>query len=371
MPLHIRFSLAQGQSFDLHCANVSRRLDGSEVAALAATAEHDYFADDKHTWPAKLPQLIDLGRALHQWLDGPQGWLRSGLRNGETTLLLDLAGPAEAQDLNPATRELVQKLAHLPWELLHDGKVFLAERGVAPIRVMHSRKASTDNANRPLRLLFMATSPEDVAPVLAYENEEATILEATRDQPIHLVVEESGSVSQLENLAASFGKGYFDIFHLTGHGFLNNDTPYFVTENDHGRAEYTTVDQLAQAFGHRWPRLIFLSGCHTAQAPAAGMVPSMAHALVNSGAGAVLGWALPVYDDTGIFAATELYRALATGATLQEAVADARRNMLRTFLQQPTQPYSDWHLLRIYQASPDTPALVTPLMTKGRESPQV
>src|SRR5437667_8226286 len=180
MPLHIRFSLAQEQSFDLHCANQSRRLDGTEVAALAATAERDYFADNKHTWPSKLSQLIALGRALYQWLDGPQGWLREGLRNGETTLLLDLAGPAEAQDLNPATRELVQKLAHLPWELLYDGTVFLAERGVLPIRVMHSRPAATDSANRPLRLLFMATSPENVVPVLDYEREEATVLEATR-----------------------------------------------------------------------------------------------------------------------------------------------------------------------------------------------
>ena len=93
---------------------------------------------------------------------------------------------------------------------LERASAFLAERGVLPIRVMQSRKVTTDTANRPLRLLFMATSPENVEPVLDYENEEATILEATRDQPIHLVVEESGSVSQLENLAASLYRFVFD-----------------------------------------------------------------------------------------------------------------------------------------------------------------
>ena len=49
----------------------------------------------------------------------------------------------------------------------------------------------------------MATSPEDVEPVLNYEREETTILEATERQPIELVVEESGSVLQLKNLVAS------------------------------------------------------------------------------------------------------------------------------------------------------------------------
>ncbi len=98
------------------------------------------------------------------------------------------------------------------------------------------------------------------------------------------------------------------------------------------------------------------------------MIPSMAHALVNAGADAVLGWARPVYDTTGVFAATQLYRALATGRTLLEAVAAARREMLRKFLQNPNQAAcSDWHLLRIYQGVRETTALVTPLKTPNRE----
>ncbi len=125
-------------------------------------------------------------------------------------MLLDLAAPLEARDLNPATESLVRKLGHLPWELLHDGQGFLAERGIQPIRLMRSRSTDAQPANRPLRLLFMATSPEDVQPVLDYEREEATILEATRQQPIDLVVEESGSVSQLKNLVDSFDDDHFD-----------------------------------------------------------------------------------------------------------------------------------------------------------------
>jgi len=371
MPVSIRIALAQQQSFELFCGPQSRRVDWKEVESLAATADREYFgdaqADDDH-WTPRFPQLTALGRSLFDWLDGPQGWLRSGLANGETTVLLDLAAPLEATDLNPATESLVRKLAHLPWELLHDGKAFLAERGIQPIRLMRSRTTDSQPANRPLRLLFMATSPEDVQPVLDYEREEGTILEATRQQPIDLVVEESGSVSQLKNLVDSFDDDHFDIFHITGHGTIEEDTPQFVTEDEQGAAQFTTAEQLADAFGGRWPRLLFLSGCHTAQAPNRGMIPSMAHALVNAGADTVLGWARPVYDATGVFAATQLYQALATGRTPLEAVGTARRDMLRKFFQNPNQAScSDWHLLRAYQGVRDTAALVTPLRTPKRE----
>jgi CHAT domain-containing protein len=283
-------------------------------------------------------------------------------------VLLDLAAPLQAHDLNPAISLLVRRLAHLPWELLHNGEVFLAELGVQLIRVMQSRSDDATAANRPLRLLFMATSPEDVLPVLDYEGEEANILEATRQQPIDLVVEESGSVAQLQNLVASFGRDYFDVFHITGHGGIDDGTPQFLTEDEQGGEQRTTADQLTEAFGGRWPRLLFLSGCHTAQAPDRGTIPSMAQALVSAGANAVLGWARPVYDATGIFAATRLYRARATGETPREAVAAARREMLRAFLEDPDKASCpDWHLLRIYQGARDTAALVTPLRTRKRE----
>jgi tetratricopeptide (TPR) repeat protein len=374
MPISIRVTLAQQPTFELQCGNQSRRLDWKDVESLAATADREYYGDgqaDNGDWAPALPQQAALGRRLFEWLDGPEGWLRTGLANGKTTVLLDLAAPLQARDLNPGTESLLRKLAHLPWELLHDGNAFLAERGIQPVRVMQSRSnvaQPAQPANRPLRLLFMATSPEDVLPELNYEQEETNILEATRQQPIELVVEESGSVSQLQNLVAAFDPHYFDVFHITGHVVTEDGTPQFLTEDERGGKRRTTAEQLAEAFGRCWPRLLFLSGCHTAQASDRGTIRSMAHALVNAGADAVLGWAQPVYDSTGIFAATQLYRALATGETTLDAVAAARREMLREFLKDTDQAHcSDWHLLRLYQGVRDTAALVTPLKTPKRE----
>jgi hypothetical protein len=85
------------------------------------------------------------------------------------------------------------KLAHLPWEVLHNGDCFLIERlpAVVPLRWVTSngvRKVSvtTETANRALRTLFMATSPIGVKPELFFEEEEGRILKAKERQPREL-----------------------------------------------------------------------------------------------------------------------------------------------------------------------------------------
>ncbi|MEH2307409.1 tetratricopeptide repeat protein [Nostoc sp.] len=378
MPLNFTFALSQQQTFELRCDYGSRRLDKTELAALIDSCEQNYYAQQRD----HLPYLTQLGRQLYQWLDGKEGWLRKALDEAdEQTIYLDLIKTSEAQGLNPETERVALGLAHLPWELLHDGAGFLIERrniSVLPVRSVQQRQTQVIGVqNRPLRLLFMATSPEDPrVPPLGFEREEANILQATKDQPLALIVEESGSVAELANLVKSYPEDYFDVFHLTGHGIiytkkdyayllpkgttLPDNTPCFITEDEVGNMQLTTVNDLARAFRGRWPRVTFLSGCHTGQVPNKGTVPSMAQALVKAGAGIVLGWARPVYDRTGIVAAQALYQALATGATVEEAVKAAQQEMI-------DKECTDWHLLRMYRDTRPIAELVTPLRTRNRE----
>ncbi|QHG15571.1 tetratricopeptide repeat protein [Nostoc sp. ATCC 53789] len=378
MPLNFAFALSQQQTFELRCDYGSRRLDKAQLAELIDLCEQNYYAQQKDY----LPYLTQLGRQLYQWLDGKEGWLRRALDEAdEQTILLDLIKTSEAQGLNPETERVALGLAHLPWELLHDGAGFLIERqnlSVLPVRSVQQRQTQVIGVqNRPLRLLFMATSPEDPrVPPLGFEREEANILQATKDQPLALIVEESGSVAELANLVKSYEEDYFDVFHLTGHGIiytqqsysyllpkgtkLENNTPCFITEDEVGNMQLTTVNDLAKAFRGRWPRVTFLSGCHTGQVANKGTVPSMAQVLVKAGAGIVLGWARPVYDRTGIVAAQALYQALATGATVEEAVKAAQQKMIE-------KECTDWHLLRMYRDTRPIAELVTALRTKNRE----
>ncbi len=247
MPLTFTFALSQNQTFELRCSYGTRRLDTEALARLINLCEEKYYTQD-FDHPAELKKI---GRELYQWLDGKEGWLRQGLEeDSEGRIYLDLIQTSEAQALNLQTQKVALGLAHLPWELLHNGSGFLLrEANVLPVRSLHPRQGNIAVQNRPLRLLFMATSPEypGIAP-LGFEQEEANILEATKEQPLALVVEESGSVEELENLVRSYDENYFDVFHLTGHGVIytgkafgellpkgqkiKDNTPCFITEDD-------------------------------------------------------------------------------------------------------------------------------------------
>lgn len=98
-------------------------------------------------------------------------------------IVLDLHQTQEMVSLNADMREVGLALAHLPWELLHDGSGFLVQDprlSVLPTRVVSGRVQGVfDKQNRPLRLVFLAMSPVAIEPVLDYEREEANILAAT------------------------------------------------------------------------------------------------------------------------------------------------------------------------------------------------
>ncbi len=303
----------------------SRRLKLAEIADFLKQGERDYYK--------LLPNLPGIGQQLFFWLDGDGRWLSRGIANcrGEGLVI--------AIDTD-------QKLAHLPWEVLHDGEDFLVKRVnpvVLPLRWIEKETAGFSVEARQLRVLFMATDPEDVQPKLEFEQEEARILADTQDFAVDLRVEESGCVSELGKVWSRYLND-FDVFHLTGHASIKDEapyTPYFITETEIGERHETTAAELADVFRFRFPKLVFLSGCRTGQASDKGAVPSMAEALIAQGARAVLSWGRPVEDRTATAAAAHLYGKLAAGYQLAEALVSTYQQLFK-------QNVRDWHLLRLY-----------------------
>ncbi|GIJ38559.1 CHAT domain-containing protein [Micromonospora andamanensis] len=334
----------------------TRGLDKAAIDRLLEVVERDY---SQHAVAQKVfgaPQLRDLGAKLADFLDGDERWLTPVLGRP----------PGIALRINAAER-----LRHLPWELLAADGSYLAVSTSAPllpVRSIGTNAALNDQvkpANRPLRVLFMATSPEGVEPVLGYEAEEAAILAATSRTGVELVVEESGTLEGLGFVSLDHGAGYFDVLHLSGHAKIRADgQPVFVVENEFGGRADATADEIAQALGGRWPRLVFVSGCLTANAPDAGAFPSMSESLVRAGAPVVLGWALPVGDVSATEFAAELYRSLAAGQALDRAVVEARQQVY-------AKKRGNWHLLRVYADRSPLAPVVTPRNQPGRALIQI
>ncbi|HIK05604.1 MAG TPA: tetratricopeptide repeat protein [Trichormus sp. M33_DOE_039] len=325
-----------------------RSLSLAEIEELINWAERDYYVS------AFAEDYTVTGRKLYNWLDGSDRWLQSLLNQYR----------CEGIVLAIATDE---KLTHLPWEVLHDDESFLVQRvpAIVPVRwvsdsAVKKLTVEEEPENRVLQVLFMATSPLNVEPVLDFEAEEARILQATAQQPLALTVEESGCLSELANLVKNYGKNYFDVVHLTGHATLQDKQPRFITETPTGEAYYATAKDIAQELQFQRMKLIFLSGCRTGQADDSGSVPSMAEELLKYGAKAVLGWGQKVLDHDATAAAAALYQELSAGEQITEALAITYQTLIK-------KKARDWHLLRLYTAANLPSSLVTPLWTEGRK----
>lgn len=313
----------------------TQRLDLSSIDNLIQKAKGSYYM--------LLPDLKGIGHQLFCWLDGAGRWLSRAINDcKDEGLVLAL--------------DVRERLGHLPWETLHDGVQFIVERvnpAIVPIRwVDRPVQDSQDIPQRSLRLLFMATSPDNVEPSLDFEREEAQILTATRDIPLDLRVEESGCIAELSKLWARYREP-FDVFHLTGHSSIEDEQPFFFTETETGERHIASASEIAAALRFRMPQLVFLSGCRTGEASSNGAVSSLAESLIEQGCRAVLGWGRPIADVVATQAAAYLYSKLAAGYELAEALANTYQHLREAKVE-------DWHLLRLYVSGKCPKALVEP-----------
>jgi tetratricopeptide (TPR) repeat protein len=342
--LHISLKWLNDKQVDLRywrdkpSAYEQKTLAIAEIGDLIGQSELNYYV--------LRPNLVSMGQRLFNWLDGEGRWLSRAIQDcAAEGLVLAIAPDA--------------KLAHLPWEIMHDGTEFLVQKPyplVMPLRWLDQPFQARQPQERPLQVLFMAASPENVEPVLRFEEEEAAILSITKDLPLTLRVEESGCVEELQKLWRRYPEDTFDVFHLTGHADHQRTPPYapfFITESLTGDRKDITAENLLQVFQVRRPRLIFLSGCRTGEAVQKGSVPSFAETLVQRGMPAVLGWGRPVLDTTATQAGAFLYEQLAAGCQLVQALSLTYQNLIKTEVK-------GWHLLRLYVRGEAWGAVVNP-----------
>jgi len=279
----------------------------------------------------------------------------SSLLNGDRQTLIRALSEAEAQGKK---LQLILKgegaASTLPFELLyHNG--FLVTSQIHLIRRVSERGKKSEPApeNRPLRLLLMACSPLDVYPVLEFEKEEDTIFDVTKDLPMEIEIEDSGS---LEGLGERLATNKYDVVHITGHADIDkNGEPFFWMEDDEGLPVQVTPSQLWEKLDLNLPRMVFLSGCRTGEAPEHVAAMSFAHHLVKGNIPAVLGWGLPVSDMGASFTAQKLYFELSRGENILDAILRTRREL---FKESP-----DWSILRLFS---DGTALDVKILPKPR-----
>ncbi|HMN97323.1 MAG TPA: tetratricopeptide repeat protein [Phycisphaerales bacterium] len=316
------------------CGGASRPLSADDLATLEG------IRIPQDPTPAN---LLDLGRRLFRWLDGPGRWLST-----PPTDRLVIRAPKDS----PTWK--------VPWEVMADDEGHLVARGAGVVR--RRRDPGEGHTLRPYRLglLFMAAAPEGHSPLL-FEDEEAAILRAVREPAaatgiadpaslpateLDLFGEDTGTLDELvrrldvlqQQPEAPQQDRRLDVLHLSCHGTAGSP-PILALETESGELDEVDGDRLVDRLRPHLPAipLIFVSACETGVGDVAA---SLADRLIDAGAPAVVAWGGRVFDQDATAFAAWLYHHLARGFPLDKAFALAQRELLRT-----AAPH--WHLARL------------------------
>jgi hypothetical protein len=239
----------------------------------------------------------------------------------------------------------------VPWEYIHEGKEALAING----RYLISRipwgireiPVPKIPLPPPLRILVLISSPDDQRE-LNTEREIEAIQDALDDAQVKGIVKvDFLEEATLENIRDAVMDDRYHIIHYTGHGGRDEATgeSFLALEDDDGKTYPTTGKELKRNLARAEKlRMIVLSGCLTAQTSYTDALRGVATTLLESGIPVVLAMQYSILDKSGIEFASSFYKALATGLSPEEALAQTRISLCNL----RTEVRTDWGIPALY-----------------------
>jgi len=306
---------------------LSHYTDESEIKALVEKADDMW----QHDWD----KATRLGTGLFTLLNGDKNKLRTlisqKLSEGEIHLILNIH----------------KDLDSLPFEMMYDNRFITLNSPVHIMRQGGDNHTAITIPDRPLRILFMACSPDNVPENarLSYEKEEEFIYTAAQRLPLALRVVDFGSLSALQDeLNRSLfveGDIKYDVVHISCHGAIDRELgPVLYMEDEMGYPDKVTPGRLWEILRDFPPRVLFLSACSTARYDSNHNSGSFARRMNQQGIPFCLGWNNPVGDSQASFFAASLYEHCANGMSIEKSIQNARID-LKNHLE-------SWPLLRFF-----------------------
>lgn len=246
------------------------------------------------------------------------------------------------------------EMAALPWELLYDnrsGQHLALSRNTPVVRYLDIPSPPRSLAvEPPLRLLGMAVSPVDLAP-LDTKREKQVIEHATRFLRAKGLLEIVWLEDQTwRGLQEAMRRGHWHLFHFVGHSaydvFRDQGVLLLADDTDKGSALYAS--ELGELLAdHESLRMVVLNSAEGARGGGRDLFSSTAATLVRYGVPAVLAMQFAISDRMAIELCQTFYGALSDGMPVDAAVAEARKSVARA-----TQS-AEWMSPVLYMRSPD------------------
>ncbi len=224
------------------------------------------------------------------------------------------------------------ELANLPWELLYDDSraSFLALSRETPlVRYLDLPEPARDLDAQPrLRVLAVIASPAGFAPLdveREWTNLKAGLSELEARGAVAVDRLESPSVAALQ---AQLLRQEYHILHFLGHGDFDPaaSDSVLLLEGEDGRAQAVSGQYFAALLrDHRSLRLALLNACRGAATSGQDHYSGVAQKLVRGGIPAVIAMREAISDAAALALVRAFYGALATGAAVDAALAEARK----------------------------------------------
>jgi formylglycine-generating enzyme required for sulfatase activity len=229
-------------------------------------------------------------------------------------------------------------LVGLPWECLYDPdqRAFLALKAETPV-VRYLAVPAEPLPKRspiPVKILVVTANPQDTE-ALDIGREVREIREALAPLGSRVRVEhvDRPTLTELGHRLEGC-----DVLHFSGHGSQGA----LIMEGRDGQPRTVDVHDLAGLLPLKNSlRFVFLNTCQGARIAAADAFSGVAQVLVQKGVPAVVAMRHDVGDDAAILFASRLYKALAEGISLPEAVGLGRKAIVE-------EPGDAWALPALY-----------------------
>ncbi|MBN2002048.1 MAG: CHAT domain-containing protein [Anaerolineae bacterium] len=224
------------------------------------------------------------------------------------------------------------ELHTLPWELLHDGKTWLAADNTTPFSryLEHQSQWGKPIRERPLRMLVVISNPSDLAihglSPLDVDAERAQLESALHAFPVLMVFMEPPIT--IKRIESELREGDYHILHLVSHGIFTHHDQHsaLCLEDAIGRMRVvldTEICGVFQRIGPQLPQLVFLAACKSAEISTLNVFTGLAPRLIAAGVPSVVGMRdkLTISAETTLTPAfyTELFRSGAVDRALNAA----------------------------------------------------
>lgn len=318
----------EGRREELFVLELGRGAEGLRVSVLDGDKDKGTvkaFADV----PLQAAALDELARSFGTFMHAGPATYRDEVRALGERLFAE-ALPPRAQrklaqsEVHFARIMLEDALVHVPWELLHDGREFLALR-YAVGRTVATRSATSPGVKMPVHEVARAlvvSNPSGDLPAAGREGKAVAGL--LRDGAGLEVVHLEGPVTRAQFQEALRGAHWL---HFAGHTAQPRDgkSAGFVLAD-----AVVDAQALMDAVGAQAPAVVFANACRASGEQwleAARGISSLASGLLMRGVQHYLGpmWELP--DEDGLAFALRFYEHALAGVPLGEAVRRARQSL--------------------------------------------